>query len=213
MKSTLLSFFVFCSVCFSAEFSLYTPNTVNIEFRHYDNAVEFDLPMAGTSLIEDDLHRTFAISASLPLVSVDLWMNYVTPEYFDLNQITEQEFREQISQLETWTRRKDFLVYEVRVKSDGDEYAVLAINRGSDVLRWERGMDLSIAIFEKAPDGRWLRTTTPPNHWIYWIPVLNVDALMRLESGQPMLVDENNIVRYLSVSKANDLNRVSFLEQ
>lgn len=191
---------------------MYVPRKVNIEFNLYENAARFDLPMGKIAEIENGLHRSYVISASLPLVAVDSWMANVTPEYFELNQMTEQEFKKKVSQLGREKRRTDFLVYDVRVRLEDQEYAVLAISRDSDVLKWEKGMNLSTAIFEKDPDGRWLRTSLAPSHWIYWIPFMNVDALGELESGSSILVDELNIVRYLMTSDVEALDRVPFLE-
>lgn len=213
MKSSILFTLLLCNLSVAGTFLIYKPTVLDIEFNLYEEAVDFELPLESYDKIKDDLHRAYAISGSLPLVTVDRWFANVTPAYFELNDMTQDEFRKKVDQLGERNKRTDFLVYDVRLSLGESTYAVLAICRDEDTLTWEEGLNLSSAIFEKGLDGRWLRTTLPQNHWIYSVPFLNVDSLEKLVSGRSLIIDENSVVRFLSTVDIENLDRVSFLEQ
>lgn len=142
MKRNLIFTFFLCSICLAKEFSIYTEKTIDIELNLYKSAVKFDLPYESFAGIEDNLHRAYVITGSLPLVTADHWMKHVTPAYFALNKMTAEEFKKQVQQLGKERRRTDSLVYDVRVRFKNEEYAVLAISHDSDASKWEKGMNL-----------------------------------------------------------------------
>ena len=202
-----------CSSAIGADVAIYTPETFQVELNMYDEAVPLRVPVEEIQEIRNDLHRAYAVSVSLPLVSVDRWMDNVTDAYFELNQMSEEIFREKVKDLSSGHRRTDYLVYDVRMQYGKKEYAAVMISRKEGTEAWAQGMNLSAAIFEKDGSNQWRRTSLPPNHWTDQIPILNPDSLRRMMEGESILLDEHNVPRYLDEDFKNTLERVSFVEE
>ena len=195
------------------EILFYEAQSISIELNLYGDAPKFDLPFESYAEINNDLHRAYVTTVSMPIVSVDHWLSNVTEEYFALNKMSVDEFKAEVEKLSREKRRTDTLVYDVRLKSGDEEYAVVIITRDSNVGNWQKGLNLSSAIFEKDPGGNWLRTALDPGHWIYSIPVMNVDSIKQIAGGKSLLLDQHNVMRFISNADTDMLERVPFVEQ
>jgi len=203
---------VLASFGFSDKVLLYRPTTVEMDFKLYEDSIKMDVPVQEVESIENLVHKSYAISVSLPVVTADEWLRHVTEEYFKLNNLTVPEFKEKVERLSAEKRRVDVLVYEVNLRSGDEEILALLISREENIDRWSPGINLSAAMFEKGRDGVWRRTTLPEGHWVNRIPIFNVDSLRELAEAGALLVDENNVTRYLKKSEIGDFKRVELTE-
>lgn len=212
MEKLLLSVLI-CSGAIGADVTIYSPEVFQVELNMYEKAVPLRIPVKSIQDIQNGLHRAYAVSVSLPLVSVGRWMDNVTEAYFELNQMEEDEFRRKVKDLNSGYRRTDYLVYDVRMRSGEEEYAAVLISRKDGTQVWTKGMNLSAAVFEKGDSNQWLRTSLPPNHWTHRIPLLNPDSLRKMIEVGSIIVDEHNVPYFLDKDMKNSFEQVSFVEE
>ena len=188
---------------------IYTPQHVHIQINEYDRIQRYNLPNSIENIDAlNDLHLSYAITASIEKMDLNLWRSYVSDQYFDNIGLSMDEL-EQALKDENEPTRTQSLVYDVQVVVGDEKYSILLITGDVKSETWYEGIDLVAANFIwNSVSEKWKRTTLGPDHILYKLPLFNLVELRKLLDSGAMIVDEQNIPRFLDSGAIKNFNRI-----